>query len=147
MHEIHRQLLLSYYRPITFSAILWANDINDVAYTLSDRSNEAIYILAFNIFKYLITRNISWDVLWKGSKSHIWSWHLHRYPCQTLPIVGTVISLTWNLYQGCDDHFKLQFIGSIACTVFVLCQCIVSQNIHSKSVIRDTMIPWSGRLL
>lgn len=63
MHEIHRQLLLSYYRPSTFSVILWANDINDVAYTLSDRSKEAIYILVWKIFKCLITWNISWDVL------------------------------------------------------------------------------------
>ena len=64
MHEIHRQLLLSYYRPSTFSALLWANNINDVACTLSDRGKEAIYILVYNIFKYLITWNISWDVLW-----------------------------------------------------------------------------------
>ena len=64
MHEIHRQLLLSYYRPSTFSAILWANNINDVAYTLSNSSNEAIDIFVFNIFKYLITWNISWDFSW-----------------------------------------------------------------------------------
>ena len=64
MHEIHRQLLLSYYRPSTFSSILLANNVYDVAYTLSDRSQEAIDMFVFNIFKYLITWNISWDFLW-----------------------------------------------------------------------------------
>jgi hypothetical protein len=43
---------------------------------LSDRSKEAIYTLVFNIFKYLITWNISWDVLWKDQLgSDEWLWH------------------------------------------------------------------------
>lgn len=142
MHQIHRQLLLSYNRPSTFSAILWANNINDVTHTLSDRSKEAIYILVFNIFKYLIIHETflgtfcefmkrsvrKWRVTlaWALSRTSDHSWHLHHSLYQIFPIQRMVISLTWkqfrNLYQRCDVQFNLQ--------LFVLCQCIVSQNIY-----------------